>query len=100
MHKCVDNSLQSLSAIWHDIGLSEEAQCERTKAVLDHIQGLLEEMNTEEEDCRTKLKEGVRTLQLDYAKLCSQMSVSEIQVWHIEFFELGTSNFHAPVQCI
>ncbi|XP_065175008.1 protein regulator of cytokinesis 1-like [Sycon ciliatum] len=80
LHDCIDKSLKQLSTIWHDIGLSENQQCDRTKVVLEHVQGLLEDMSTEEEECRSKLKENVKTLRDEYKQLCLQLSVSETQL--------------------
>lgn len=79
LHQCMDTSLRHLASIWHDIGLSEEQQCNRTKVVLEHVQSLFDDMRSEEEECRTQLKDNVRTLQAEYSKLCSQLAVSEIQ---------------------
>ena len=51
--------------------------------VQEHVQGLLEDMKNEEEDCRSKLKENVSLMQVEYDRLCAQLSVPEEQVLHV-----------------
>lgn len=75
--KCLESSLNRLDSIWHEIGFSEEEKCQRTKAVFEHVHSLLDDLATEEEECRKKLKESADQHAVDYAKLCKELSVRD-----------------------
>lgn len=72
--------MNRLDIIWTDIGLGEEQKCTRTKVVFEHMQTLLDDMATEEELCRTKLKDSMNEHLTEYTKLCSELHVEMVEV--------------------
>ena len=78
--KSLEAALNRLDVIWTDIGLGEEQKCTRTKTVFELMQSMLDEMATEEEACRTKLRDSLQEHLEDYAKYCTELNITMIPV--------------------
>ncbi|XP_037548134.1 protein regulator of cytokinesis 1b [Nematolebias whitei] len=76
---CLNKALSHLKDIWEQIGLSEDQRLQRTNAVKQHIQALLEMMIKEEETLKQKLLSSIQTCraEMDQLYLELQMAVFE-----------------------
>ncbi|XP_020313619.1 protein regulator of cytokinesis 1 isoform X1 [Oncorhynchus kisutch] len=71
----INHAMARLVDIWDSMGIMEEQRVERMETVKKHIEGLLNDMITEEEALRHRIRANIITFQKQLDTLCLEMSM-------------------------
>ncbi|KAM9517054.1 protein regulator of cytokinesis 1-like isoform 1-T2 [Salvelinus alpinus] len=71
----INHAMARLVGIWDSIGIMEEQRVERMETVKKHIEGLLNDMITEEEALKHRIRANIITFQKQLDTLCLEMSM-------------------------
>ncbi|KAJ7987081.1 hypothetical protein DPEC_G00335050 [Dallia pectoralis] len=73
--KGVNHAMSRLVDIWDGIGIMEPQRVERMETVKKHIEGLLNDMITEEEALKHRIKTNIITFEKQLDALCQELSL-------------------------
>ncbi|XP_036382775.1 protein regulator of cytokinesis 1-like [Megalops cyprinoides] len=76
----INLAMARLVDIWDSIGIMEDQRVERMQTVKRHIEGLLNEMITEEEALKQRIANNIITFQRQLETLCLEMSLEPYTV--------------------
>ncbi|PKU30299.1 protein regulator of cytokinesis 1-like isoform x5 [Limosa lapponica baueri] len=82
---CLNRAVAALRNIWEEIGMPEELQLERTQAVKEHIESMLDMMVSEEKNLKEYLLTRITACQKELETLRRELSLD-----HFEAEEQGT----------
>ncbi|XP_029564756.1 protein regulator of cytokinesis 1 isoform X2 [Salmo trutta] len=71
----INHAMARLVDIWDNIGIMEEQRVERMETVKKHIEGLLNDMITEEEALKLRIRANIITFKKQLDTLCLEMSM-------------------------
>uniref|UniRef100_A0A4W5K313 Zgc:86764 n=1 Tax=Hucho hucho TaxID=62062 RepID=A0A4W5K313_9TELE len=76
----INHAMARLVDIWDSIGIMEEQRVERMETVKKHIEGLLNDMITEEEALKHRIRANIITFQKQLDTLCLELSMDTYKV--------------------
>lgn len=80
MHQCLNGAMGRLVSIWDQIGIETDQRRAREAIVLQHLNGLLEDMIGEEDLLRKKLLDNIQKFSQELFGLTEELGLPPFEV--------------------